>query len=68
MLYEPFPSHVNTDWPSEGMETVSNYLEDQLFSLLYPYVFQPNMELDRQKDEWVHPVFVTPSDLQSLIT
>ena len=42
-----------SDWPGENVEMVTSYLEDQLFSLLYLHVFQPNCDLDRQRDEWV---------------
>ena len=40
-----------SDWPGENVEMVTSYLEDQLFSLLYLHVFQPNCDLDRQRDE-----------------
>jgi hypothetical protein len=40
-----------SDWPRENVEMVTSYLEDQLFSLLYLHVFQPNSDLDRQRDE-----------------
>jgi hypothetical protein len=43
--------HTWKYWPADSVETVSWYLEDQLFSHLYTHVFQPNLELDRQRDE-----------------
>ena len=45
------PSLSPSDWPRESTEMVKKYLEDQLFSIVYPHVFQPNMEVDKDKDK-----------------